>query len=91
MRKTLWAALFYAVLAASANAETAETADEGAALFEARCALCHQLPDPAMLKPRQWDSILTVMQKRIEQKGMAPLPDDEVKAMREFLHANARR
>ncbi|MBI5636459.1 MAG: cytochrome c [Nitrospinae bacterium] len=88
MRRTLLTAVFFAALGAAAFAETA---DEGAAFFEARCALCHQLPDPAMLKPQQWDSILKVMQKRIEQKGMPQLPDDEVKAIREFLRNNARR
>lgn len=88
MKKALLTAVFFAALAA---AGFAETADEGGALFEARCGLCHQLPDPAMLKPHQWDSSLGVMQKRIEQKGMARLPDDEVKAIREFLHNNARR
>lgn len=88
MRRIFLTAVFFAFLAAAVSAETA---DEGAALFEARCALCHQIPDPAMLKPQQWDSILKVMQKRIEQKGMPQLPDDEMKAIREFLHGNARR
>lgn len=87
MRAALLMAVIIAALATSAPAETA---DEGAALFEARCALCHQIPNPAMLKPQQWDSILKVMQKRIEQKGMPQLPGDEVQAIREFLHSNAR-
>ena len=88
MKKALLTAALFAALAAAGYAETA---DEGAAIFEARCTLCHQMPDPAMLKAPQWDSMLAVMQKRIEQKGMPQLPDDEVKAIREFLHANARR
>lgn len=88
MKRALLTAVFFAALAAPGFAETP---DEGADLFEARCALCHQIPDPAMLKPAQWDAILTVMQKRIEQKGLPQLPDDEVKAIREFLHNNARR
>lgn len=85
------AILFTILIASLSAAASAETADEGAALFEARCALCHQIPDPAMLKPQQWDSVLAVMQKRIEQKGMPQLPDDEVEAIREFLRNNARR
>ncbi len=88
MKKPLLTMVLFAALAA---AGFAETADDAAALFEARCALCHQIPDPAMLKQHQWDSILTVMQKRIEQKGMPQLPDDEMKVIREFLHNNARR
>lgn len=88
MKRALLTAAFFAALAA---AGFAETPDEGADLFEVRCALCHQIPDPVMLKPAQWDSILTVMQKRIEQKGLPQLPDDEVRAIREFLHNNARR
>lgn len=88
MKAALLTALFFAALTAAA---LAETADEGEALFEARCALCHQLPDPAMLKPRQWDTVLTVMQKRMTQKGMPRLPDEEVNAIREFLHGRARR
>ncbi len=77
-------------LAAMGTIGFAATADEGAALFEARCTLCHQMPDPAMLNAGQWDAILSVMKKRIEQKGMPQLPDDEIKTIREFLHSHAR-
>lgn len=84
------AVLMAVIIAALATSARAETVDEGAALFEARCALCHQIPNPAMLKPQQWDSILNVMQKRMEQKGMPQLPEEEVRAIREFLHGNAR-
>lgn len=64
---------------------------EGEADFEARCALCHQLPDPRQFKPAQWRKVLAVMQSRLEQKGMMPLSEDEMIAIGDFLDQNGRR
>lgn len=88
MRNILMAFVF--VLFA-ASAVRAEGLGEGEALFEARCALCHQLPDPAQLKAEQWKKVMSVMQKRMEQKGMPPLPEDEMELISAYLSQNARK
>ena len=38
-------------------------------LFEGRCQMCHQLPEPGMLKPKQWKFILVTMQRECSKRG----------------------
>ena len=73
---------------------TEETAAEREAwaksLFEGRCQMCHQLPEPGMLKPAQWKLLLNVMQQRMQQAGVPPLTEDETERLLEYLSARAR-
>jgi len=56
-----------------------------------RCAdLCHQLPDPAMLKAKQWTKVLNVMQKRMQQRGVMPMTEQEFAQLQTYLQANSR-
>jgi mono/diheme cytochrome c family protein len=55
----------------------AEDMEKGKQLFEFKCGLCHQLPDPAKFKPAQWREVLQTMQGRMKQFGMQPLTDEE--------------
>jgi len=60
-------------------------------LFQARCAdLCHQLPDPNMLKAKQWVKVLKVMQKRMQQRGVMPMSEQEFSQILAYLQANSR-
>ena len=59
-------------------------------LFEGRCQMCHQLPEPGMLPPKQWKLILTTMQQRMQQAGVPPLTEDETEKLLEYLSARAR-
>lgn len=52
-------------LKASALLPTAENQSKAEDLFVTRCALCHQLPEPGMLKPQQWKLIISTMQQRM--------------------------
>jgi len=52
-------------------------ANPGRDTYVARCALCHQLPEPGMLRPRQWQAILLTMQQRMQQAGMPELTTEE--------------
>lgn len=73
---------------------TEETAAEREAyaksLFEGRCQMCHQLPEPGMLKPQQWKLILTTMQQRMQQAGVPQLTEDETGRLLEYLGERAR-
>jgi mono/diheme cytochrome c family protein len=66
------------------------SADEAEALFAGRCAMCHQLPEPAMLKPKQWKLILVTMQQRMQQANVPPLQVQEHDMILEYLTARAR-
>ena len=73
---------------------TEETSDEREAyaksLYEGRCQMCHQLPEPGMLKPQQWKLILTTMQQRMSHANVPPLTEDETERLLEYLTPRAR-
>ena len=54
-------------------------------LFEGRCQMCHQLPEPGMLRPKQWRLILGTMQQRMQQAGVPPLTDEETEMVLEYI------
>lgn len=58
-------------------------------MFVARCALCHQLPEPDMLKPTQWKIIVQTMQQRMQQKDIPQLNEEERQQILKFLQAQA--
>jgi mono/diheme cytochrome c family protein len=69
----------------------AEENDAGRQLFEFRCGMCHQLPDPDALKPAQWRALLQTMQTRMKQFNIPPLNEAEFEKVLAYLIANARK
>lgn len=59
-------------------------------LFEGRCQMCHQLPEPSMLRPKQWRLILTTMQQRMQQAGVPPLTEEETEMILEYIAEQSR-
>jgi len=74
----------------SALLPAAEKQTEAEDLFVTRCALCHQLPEPDMLKPQQWKLIISTMQQRMQQAGVSQLSDQETETILEYLSERAR-
>jgi mono/diheme cytochrome c family protein len=81
----------------TAPSETVAVEDTGAdreayakSLFEGRCQMCHQLPEPGMLTPKQWKLILTTMQQRMSHANVPPLTEDETERLLEYLTPRAR-
>ncbi len=74
---------------APAQSESA-SANDAEALFTGRCAMCHQLPEPGMLKPKQWELILVTMQQRMQQAKVPPLQAQEHDMILEYLTTHAR-
>ncbi len=76
------------------QAEAEVTSDERSAdsksLFEGRCQMCHQLPEPGMLRPKQWRLILGTMQQRMQQAGVPPLTGDETEMILEYIAEQSR-
>jgi len=65
--------------------------ESDAALFELRCgSACHQLPEPSMLKPKQWQRVMITMEKRMAQAGMNVLTADERERLLAYLAKHAR-
>ena len=59
-------------------------------LFEGRCQMCHQLPEPGMLRPKQWRLILGTMQQRMQQAGVPPLTEEETEIVLEYIAEQSR-
>ena len=66
-----------------------DVASPSAELFEARCSVCHALPDPARLDWQHWRHILHVMKQRMAERDMA-LSDGEWRQIAAYLKAHAR-
>ena len=79
-----------AYLKESALQAPSEDAGEAKDLFVTRCALCHQLPEPGMLKPQQWKLIISTMQQRMQQAGVPQLSDQETETILGYLSERAR-
>ena len=73
------------------GAQAQDDVEQGKQLYESRCALCHQLPEPDMLKEKQWRRSLLTMQKRMQSAGMPPLNDAEFEQMMAYLATQARK
>ena len=88
--------LFYSLILAGvpliavAEETSAERDAYAKSLFEGRCQMCHQLPEPGMLKPKQWKLILTTMQQRMQQAGVPLLTEDETEAILEYIAEQSR-
>ncbi len=92
MRHVLLAVLLMtgaAGIAQAADGELSEQQAQGKALFEARCVVCHQLPEPDMLKPKQWKRLLLLMQKRMQQADMPPLDEEEFAQVYDYLSSQS--
>ncbi len=75
---------------AEAEITSADRNADSKSLFEGRCQMCHQLPEPGMLKPKQWRLILTTMQQRMQQAGVPPLTEDETEMVLEYIAEQSR-
>ena len=74
---------------ASNTANTFGSAEERRAwsksLFEGRCQMCHQLPEPSMLNEKQWRLVLGTMKHRMQQVNVPPLTEEETRMLVEYL------
>lgn len=80
--------LFVLLLMVNMSSAEPEVLD-GKSLFESRCAVCHQLPEPEMLNPRQWAWVIKTMQTRMQQADMVQLSENEVAAIMRYLELQA--
>lgn len=81
---------FTVVNAAEAEMTDAERKAFEKSLFEGRCQMCHQLPEPSMLRAKQWRLILGTMQQRMQQAGVPPLTEEETEMILEYIAEQSR-
>ncbi len=66
----------------------AGTAD--AQVYIDRCSSCHVLPHPKRLGYEGWTAVVAVMEKRIAERGMLPLDEQERQSILDYLRRNGR-
>jgi len=59
-------------------------------VFNTRCSACHALPHPARHTAQQWRHVVALMERRMQERGHAPLGDDERQRILSYLSQNAR-
>ncbi|MCG6863845.1 MAG: cytochrome c [Thiogranum sp.] len=62
----------------------------GAQVFTSRCSVCHAPPHPKRHSYAEWELLLPVMEKRMEERGMGQLSDQDRVAILSYLKANGR-
>ncbi len=58
--------------------------------FLLHCTLCHQAPEPEMLKFKQWKFVMMTMDQRMEQSNIPPLSEEERAEIMAYLKEHAR-
>jgi len=62
-----------------------------AELYVHKCGICHSVPHPKRLYYSQWQHMVDVMEKQMEQRGMSPLTEKEKNIILQYLKTHARR
>ncbi len=66
-----------------------EADSASAKLYQAKCARCHNAPQPHAHTVQAWPAILQRMQMRMVTKGATPLNKDELSEVLDYLQRHA--
>lgn len=80
--------IFLESKAKAAGAERASLAEDA---FMVRCGLCHQTPEPGMLKINQWKIVLRTMDQRMTQANVPLMDEEERTLVLEYLNQHSRK
>ena len=59
--------------------------------FKHRCGACHLPPDPRMHRSKEWDGVVTRMERTIGNAGLLPIAPADRAMIVEFLRQHAQR
>ena len=62
----------------------------GAKTYRSRCSGCHALPHPGRHTAASWRHLLALMERRMQERSLPPLTDQERRAILDYLAAHAR-
>jgi len=84
---TIFFLLFSAALHANESApEPVSETSAGQEIYNNYCAnACHQAPQPARLKPKQWRVVLNTMQVRMKSAGKPQLTEEQLAQILDYL------
>ncbi len=58
--------------------------------YRKHCGACHALPHPGRHTFEAWRQVVTLMERRMEEKGLAPLSTEERDLILAYLKRHAR-
>jgi hypothetical protein len=74
----------------SAAASIPDAGSPEAQTFVNRCSLCHAVPHPARHDYSGWRYLVPLMEKRMAERGVAPLSGEERALILSYLEQHAR-
>jgi len=92
MKNAAVLSLIALVLGACASTPTPlpDPLSASAQLYVEKCGACHSVPHPQRNTVDEWRHLLSVMDQRIEEKGMSPLSAQHRKGIQDYLDRYAR-
>lgn len=89
-RLTIAALVGFTVLLASCqNGKIPDERSYPAQLYLKRCGQCHEAYNPSLMTAAMWAVKVDLMQERMKQTGLTPLPPDERKTILGYLSKHA--
>lgn len=61
-----------------------------AQLYAKKCSACHALPHPKRNTSEQWRNLVPLMERRMAERGMETLTEDERETVLAYLTTHAR-
>jgi len=58
--------------------------------FVSRCSACHAIPHPGRHTYQGWSYLVPLMERRMAERNMAPLTDEDRQLILAYLQENAR-
>ncbi len=59
-------------------------------LYAEKCSACHAVPHPKRNNASEWQHLLTLMEQRMNERGMDALTNEQRKTILAYLQTNAR-
>jgi mono/diheme cytochrome c family protein len=59
-------------------------------VYARRCSGCHGVPDPRLRTMDEWKRLLPDMERRIQERGLPPLTNDERQAIVHYLEQHSK-
>jgi len=88
--RSVFAAAIGLLLSGCAGVQIPGSGSEGAQVFTARCGTCHATPHPARHSMTEWLQLLPLMDRRMSERGMPALDDEDRQIIIAYLKKYAR-
>ncbi len=68
-----------------------DSSTKAARTYRAKCSTCHSVPHPARHTREQWPPLIALMERRMAERRMPGLSEEDRAVILDYLKRNARR